>query len=446
MGAAYAEAQAASELRTEYERLSARLANSAPGWRPKWPETGTLLFVASDQYAPGATQVEQFRKLRDEYADELFELARQAAETGQLSLAFQWATEALRENPDHAHARRVLGYEKRNGRWLTPYGVRMADTAKTWHPEFGWIEPGDVSRYDAGERRVGTRWMSTDEDAARRKDLKNGWQVRTDHFFVTTNHSLEAAVHLAARLERLHQVWRQVFAGFLLTEHEVRRLFAGERHPRRQVRPFRVYYHRDRDEYSAALARRQPRIAETLGIYFDRNHEAHFFAGEDDDSPTLYHESVHQLFYESRPAVKHVGELANFWIIEGVATYFESLTEHDDPHAGLYYTIGEQSAGRLPAARERLLDDGFYVPLAELARFGKSDLQRHPDLPKLYSQSAGLAAFLMDAESGRYREPLVRYLEAVYAGRDDAQTLSETTGLAYPELDAAYRRYMKSLP
>ena len=36
---------------------------------------------------------------------------------------------------------------------------------------------------------------------------------------------------------------------------------------------------------------------------------------------------------------------------------------------------------------------------------------------KLYSQSSGLAAFLIDGEQGRYREPLVRYLQAVYAGR-----------------------------
>jgi hypothetical protein len=131
--------------------------------------------------------------------------------------------------------------------------------------------------------------------------------------------------------------------------------------------------------------------------------------------------------------------------VEGVATYFETLSEHSDPQMGLYYMIGESSAGRLPAARERL-HDNYYVPLAELVKLGKNELQRRPDIAKLYSQSCGLAAFLIDGEHGRYREPLVRYLQAVYASRDSDETLAEVTGSSYEELDAAYRRFMESLP
>jgi hypothetical protein len=279
-----------------------------------------------------------------------------------------------------------------------------------------------------------------------RKPGKDGWQVRTDHFMVTSDQSQEAAAKLAAQLERLYQIWRQLFAGFCFSEREVRDLFSGERQPRERHRPFRVFYHRDKDDYVAALQRRQPRIAETLGIYFDADREAHFFAGNDQNTATLNHEAVHQLFQETRPAARHVGDTANFWIVEGIATYFETLREHRDPAVGLYYTIGESSAGRLPAARERLLVGKFYVPLDELTRLGKDDLQRYPELAKLYGQSAGLAALLMDGEEGRYREPLVVYLSAVYAGRDDAGSLSDATGMSTAELDAACRRYLESLP
>jgi hypothetical protein len=250
---------------------------------------------------------------------------------------------------------------------------------------------------------------------------------------------------LAARLERLHQVWRQLFAGFYLSENEVRRLFAGERQPRKQVRPFRVYYHKDREQYAAELRRRQPRIAETLGIYFDANREAHFFAGPDQNLRTLYHEAVHQLFQESKPAARQIAGAANFWVVEGVATYFETLTEHADGVAGPYYTVGQSTAGRLPAARERMLE-GYYVPLGELTQLGKDDLQRHPHIAKLYSQAAGMTAFLIDGQQGRYRESLVRYLQAVYAGRDNDQSLAEATKNSYQELDAQYRRFLESLP
>jgi len=466
----------ATELHAEYRRISEQFAEAAPDWRPNVPSSGSLLFIAADQYTPAGQEDQRYREARNEYADQLFDLAKRAADAGQLSLAFQWATEAVRENPDHADARRVLGYEQRDGAWLTGYGLRMADAGKTWHAKFGWIDAADAARYNAGERLVGGRWLSAADDAARRRDMKHGWQVRTDHFAVTTNHSLEAAAELAARLERLHQVWRQLFAGFYLSEREVRELFAGRRQPRKRSRPFRVYYHRDSEQYAAELRRRQPRIAETLGIYFDDRREAHFFAddvaaggspavdstggppvatdqGEPPVAtatsgpplPTLYHEAVHQLFQESRPAARRIGNDANFWIIEGVATYFETLSEHADPQAGLYFTVGQATAGRLPAARERLLD-GFYVPLAELVRMGKSDIQQHPEIAKLYSQAAGLSAFLMDAQQGRYREPLVRYLKAVYAGRDDEQSLADAASASYHELDAHYRRYIESLP
>jgi hypothetical protein len=442
--AASAANDAASKLHADYERLSKKFDKTRHGWHPARPATGWLLFIASDQYTP-AQHGDPPREDRPNYADALFDLAKSAAEAGQLSLAFQWATETLHQNPDHADARRVLGYEQRDGLWLTAYGLRMAEAGKVWHPQFGWVYEEEIPRYEASKRSVGGRWVSAEADAARRTHMKNGWQVRTDHFLVTTNHSLEAAAELAARLERLHQVWRQLFAGFYLSETEVRRLFAGEREPRKQLRPFRVYYHRDHEAYADALRRRQPRIAETLGIYFDADNEAHFFAGDDQDAGTLYHEAVHQLFQESRPTARQIGRDANFWIVEGVATYFESLTEHADPEAGLYYTVGEESAGRLPAARDRLLDK-FYVPLAELIQFGKTDLQQHPDIAKLYSQSAGLSAFFMNSQDGRYREPLVHYLNEVYAGRDNEQSLRHATGGSYHELDAEYRRFIENLP
>ena len=122
------------------------------------------------------------------------------------------------------------------------------------------------------------------------------------------------------------------------------------------------------------------------------------------------------------------------------------MSEHRDPKAGLYYTIGQASAGRLPAARERLLQDHYYIPLEQLTKWGRGDMQAQKDLGKIYSESSGLATFLMDGEQARYREPLVEYLQAIYAGKDDPQTLAKLTGRSYEELDGEYRQFMESLP
>src|SRR5262249_50471626 len=151
-------------------------------------------------------------------------------------------------------------------------------------------------------------------------------------------------------------------------------------------------------------------------------------------------------FQETRPAAKNYASKANFWIVEGVATYFETLSEHRDQKAGLYYTIGTAADGRLPAARKHPPGSTDYVPLGQLPKWGDRELQAQPNLTKIYSEACGLSAFLMDGQEARYREPLVKYLVAVYAGHSDPQTLVKLTGSSYQELDAQYGEFLKSLP
>jgi hypothetical protein len=193
--------------------------------------------------------------------------------------------------------------------------------------------------------------------------------------------------------------------------------------------------------------RRQPQIGITLGIYFDVDRESHFFAGAEQDPGTIAHEVVHQFFFESaaRPA-RRLAVAANAWAVEGVACYFESLVERRDERGGRAFTIGGPDAGRLAAARHRRVVDDYYVPLAELSALGITDLQHRPDIARLYSQSAGLAAFFIDFQDGRYRRPFRELLASIYAGRDTADTLSDLTGRTYAELDREYQSFMESLP
>ncbi len=97
---------------------------------------------------------------------------------------------------------------------------------------------------------------------------------------------------------------------------------------------------------------------------------AYFFADKQNDDRTLYHEATHQLFYESRPVAAEVGWKANFWIVEGIAMYMESLRQEDG-----FYVLGGFDDQRLNAARYRLLHDKFYVPLDEFSRYGRTKLQ-----------------------------------------------------------------------
>jgi hypothetical protein len=211
-------------------------------------------------------------------------------------------------------------------------------------------------------------------------------------------------------------------------------MFDGRPRPLSARAQHHVVYFRDRDDYKLAMRGTMPDI-ETSGVY--RMGRAYFFADKKNDDRTLYHEATHQLFHESRPVAPEVGQKANFWIVEGIAMYMESLRQEDG-----FYVLGGMDDDRMHAARYRLLEDKWYVPLSEFSGYGSAKIQNDPRIAKLYSQAAGLANFLVYYDGGRYRDALVAYLVAIYTGRDQPDTLAKLTGAGYSELDKQYRAFM----
>ena len=406
--------------------------------------TGEVLFAVPDLYsadAPSGNVTADDKR----GAATSFARAQKFCDEGDVGAALRWTARTLMFDPDHADARRVLGYEKYKDTWAGAYALRQLEAGKIWNRDFGWIEADDLSRYEAGERPLGQKWISAEADARRHAKIDDGWRIRTDHFQVTTNDSPQSAVELATGLEETYQVWLQLFGGFFIDASDLKKRFDGKSSSSYRSKPFNVIYYRTRGEYNDALLRLQPRIGMTLGIYFDTSRATHFFAGEDQDPGTITHEAVHQFFQESAPAARNIGGLANAWIVEGIACYFESLTPVDLAQGKHAYTIGTPAAGRLPAAYQRAILNDYYVPLAELCKLGTTDLQRRQDIAQLYSQSAGLATFFMHYQDGIYREPLIKYLQLVYAGRDKPTTLQEVTGQSFAELDEQYHEYLLSL-
>lgn len=381
----------------------------------------------------------QFVDLRQAQADRLFELALVAAETRDFTPAYQLIHEVLRENPDHERARLLLGYKQFDGRWRTQYEISKAQAQQVWHPRFGWLSENQVARYESGERRYRGRWVSAADETASRANLERGWEVVTEHYQVRTNHSLESGVRLAERLERFYGAWRQVFARFVMNDDQWDRLFR-EGAPTGAPKRHQVVLYRNRGEFIQALEREQPSIRISTGYYSPKSRKAFYFAGSEEDDSTLYHEAAHQLFAETRPTSRDAGRDANFWIVEGVACWIESFRPAD----GLAM-IGGVDALRLRNARTRLVRDRFYQPLGQLAAMSVVDVQTSPQISLLYSESAGLTYFLMYADDGRYREPLVAFLNAVYARRDKPSTLAELTGVDFHELDRQYRDFIEGL-
>ena len=379
----------------------------------------------------------RLRKLRTQYAAAIFELAEQAGKTGQGSLALMRLGEVLVADPDHAAARSLLGYQRHQGSWCPAAEAQRLAAGEIWDPRFGWLPETDVARYEAGQRKYNGRWITAEQEARIRSDISRGWQIETAHFEITTNHSRAAAVQLAGRLERLYAAWWQLFADYHLAADELQRMFATGRPPAHSGRRHQVVYFRDHDQYQSALRKMQPGIERTLGIYFADVRTSFFFAGENQDPGTVLHEATHQLFQEVRPTRKIVALRDNFWVIEGIACYMESLRTESGR-----LVVGGLAAGRLPAARVRLLDDGFYVPFAELVAYGTRQIQRDPRIRTLYSQFTGQTAFLMHYDGGRYRGALMQYLRDVYRGAAGAETLARHAGVEYATLDKQYRQFL----
>lgn len=383
---------------------------------------------------------EKYNALRREHGTTFFETARRAVRTGQAGLAFSLALDALQANPDCEPARRVLGYQKYRDRWLTFFEAKKFRTGFVWSDKFGWIQKSYLPRYEKGERYSDGHWISAEEDAERHRDIRSGWNIETEHYIIRTNHSIEAGVEVGAKLERLNRLWQRIFIRFFASEADVVALFEG-RLRSAMTSPLRhvVFYYRDRDDYNRSLRPLMSNIEISTGFYRDNPGRAYFFAGKDCDDRIMYHEATHQLFHESRPVAPDVGRRCNFWIVEGIAMFMESLRREDG-----YYVLGGFDDARLQAAQYRLLHDKFYVPFGEFVDFGMEKLQKDPRIRTLYSQAAGMTHFLIYYDGGRYRDAMVAYLSAVYSGRDDRDTLTKLTGTEYGEMDSQYRTFLES--
>jgi hypothetical protein len=392
----------------------------------------------------------QLRSRQQGFAKDLYALSREALRAGHVSFAVDVVREILLHDGDQKDARKILGFVRSGDEWVSAFEKEKLKRKEVWTEKYGWLPRDHVERYERGERYYNRRWISTDDEARIHREFLNAWEIRTEHYLVKTNHSLERGVELARKLEDFHGLFFQMMAGFFNSAADVEQLLAGrDANPMaRAGRQNIVHYYRSRDEYVAALKGETNQPVEiTRGMFFPRNMIAYFFfdPNSDDDS-TLYHEATHQLLSGSRPKTGDIGIKSDFWIIEGIACYMESFRREGDR-----FSVGDPDHIRLRAARQHFVDEGFFIPLRELSRMGMVAFQGidKPRLGKIYSQGAALTHFFMHYDEGRYREALIEHLSQIYsptlAVRENPDSLEVLTGVADEVLDRQYGDYVRQL-
>lgn len=381
---------------------------------PRFPGRQYLFLPTAESTVPKGSAPEsarqwhrKFLELRREQAAELFAEAKQNAQQ-QPARAYQLLYEVLREDPDHAEARRILGYAKVGSDWKLPDAEKMVARQPPFnHPKLGWPARGY-------------------------------WSLETPHFQIVTN-SKPDLQEAGQQLENLHTLWRQIYFRCWSTPQALAARFAGSNEPLARPAPkMHVALFKTQKEYAAHVAAAHAKAATTLGLYDDKQRIVYFYGGDKSVYPTWFHEATHQIFQQSVPAARdEPGKEQNFWALEGAALYMESLVQHSG-----YWTAGGCEADRLQFARYRVLSGDLALPLARLAAMGREAIQSSDDIGRIYTQSAGLAHFLINGEGGKYREAFVDLLSSIYLGQDTADTLRRLTGQSLEQLDSEYRAFL----
>ncbi|MGB0741245.1 MAG: hypothetical protein ACPGXX_14320 [Planctomycetaceae bacterium] len=438
---------------------------------------------ASAQLPPVESLFQQrMIRIRSEHASRLYTLARSALRSDFPSLAFSMVEEVVRIDPDHRLGRSILGDEvfvdpaRRgepgyNGEWVSAFEKRMRSgrSPHVDHPRFGWIPDSAVDRYEEGLRPWRGDWISEGREQELRRDFRSAWEIPSENFLVRTNVGLEEGVQLSRRLELFHAWFRQHFAAFFETPAELEDRFERTVRSSRssRPRPLEVHYFASRAEYQEKMRGKLPPGIDTNGLYWQPDRTCYFFDNpESSDYSTMYHEATHQILDVATADARRTAARAlaakfrqrtvkewtlcsksNFWIIEGLACYFESFAVGESGEI----SIGDPAWVRFDTARQRLLDPAFhfYLPAEQFFGLGMNEFQQHPQISPLYSQASGFAHFLMHYEDGVYRDQLIELLAAIY--RPDPKNVlaqpsfNRITGVRWQTLDQQYHEHMRNL-
>ena len=339
---------------------------------------------------------------------------------------------AVREDPDHKLGRRALGYVRDDDQWVWPNAARQLAQRKEYSAENGWTRNGKSTM------------LPSPQSPFLLPNILSPQSTNATELFVSDHWNIESTAGIAKvgdfaeRLELTRFIWRQVFGGFVMTSAELNSRINGQARPH-PVSSSKAILLANREEYINNLQPLEPNVGKSLGMYWTPTQTTWFFDSPDSDGQTVEHEATHQLFAECWPTNPVAGTHHGIWAMEAAACYMESIEKTD-----FGFIVGGRNSGRVPAAKERLFNDSFFLPLRKLAKLGRRTLQNEPDLPKIYSQLSGLADFFINGERGRYRDAFVEYLVRLYRGTAEHETLWKLCKKSPEELGEAYKRYLSS--
>ncbi len=427
------------------------------------PPSGPIRFVPLPEVVPAAlreVEPDDVRSLKSATADALFLLAGTAAQIRRYALADECLRGVVSRNRDHAEARRLLGYLPHDKGWATPYAAKLLKDGWTLHPTFGWV-PGDwIAHLDRGELPAHApagrpvSWLPVAEADAQRADFAHPWTIETAHFQIRSNVPLAEVIGFSHQLEAFHDAFFALMADLVGPELPLAQRFRKPGPPKLPGRRHQVRYFGSKGEYVAYLRPRHGDVVEReLGRY-DRATQAkpnargtsYFYRAPEESlsaRATLYHEASHQLLFESAGPWAFGRNSGQFWVFEGLGTYFETVELQADGSLLIGGLVGPRVAKARTLTRQ---PDGL-VPLGDFVGLDEEGFNAEPAVYGHYAEALAVAVFLMHGEGERHREPFLDYARDAYQGRVRAGTnrsLFDHLGLPPGRLEARLRLFLKA--
>src|SRR5206468_255101 len=106
---------------------------------------------------------------------------------------------------------------------------------------------------------------------------------------------------------------------------------------------------------------------------------AYFFrdrVGQIPEAATLYHEVSHQLLFETAGRNAYTKNVGNYWVFEGLGTYFETVSPQPDGSLEVGGLVGP----RIEEAIKSLVERGRSTPLAEFVELDEYAFMRKPQI------------------------------------------------------------------
>lgn len=405
----------------------------------------------------------ELKRIQSRSATDLYELAQRSAksEPPRYGLASQCLRAVVDRQPDHREARRLLGYVPHQGGWARPFAVDNLRKGNVSHPVFGWVPSDWVPHLDNGELpapptsrgQKRTRWLPAEAADRLRAQWDPPWKISTEHFEIQTDVTLAETIRFGRRLEAFHDLFMTLMADILVEKLPLVRRFkdpsmTGEPPSKLHL----VRYFASRDEYIDHLTGKynQKIATGSLGFYDPpkpgqgNRAPAYTFRDPNGQIPvvaTLYHEVSHQLLFETAGINAYNKNVGNYWVFEGLGTYFETVS----PQADGSLDVGGFVGIRIEEAIKSLAGKGLAIPLDEFVALGEDAFMRDDGIFLRYQQAMALAVFLMQWHDGSYRDPFLDYVRDAYRGRirGAARKLDDRLGQSYATLDAQFLEFLK---